>query len=80
MSDTDPRFHLAQVNIGRVRGEMTDPVMADFAAALPEIKQKLTQLGFEPTSIGGAQFQRDVVAELKTWAEIIAKAGIKTSP
>lgn len=33
----DPRFHLAQVNIGRARGEMTDPVMAGFAAALPEI-------------------------------------------
>ena len=30
-------FHLAQVNIGRARGEMTDPVMADFAAALPAI-------------------------------------------
>jgi hypothetical protein len=37
VSDHDPRFHLAQVNIGRARGEMTDPVMADFAAALPEI-------------------------------------------
>jgi Domain of unknown function (DUF3291) len=37
VSDRDPRFHLAQVNIGRARGEMTDPVMADFATALPEI-------------------------------------------
>ena len=37
MSDRETRFHLAQVNIGRSRGEMTDPVMADFAAALPEI-------------------------------------------
>jgi hypothetical protein len=31
------RFHLAQVNIGRARGEMTDPVMAEFAANLPAI-------------------------------------------
>ncbi len=30
-------FHLAQVNIGRARGQMTDPVMADFVARLPEI-------------------------------------------
>jgi hypothetical protein len=30
-------LHLAQVNIGRARGEMTDPVMADFAAALRTI-------------------------------------------
>jgi len=30
-------FHLAQVNIGRARGAMTDPVMADFVASLPEI-------------------------------------------
>ena len=30
-------FHLAQVNIGRARGEMTDPVMAEFVANLPEI-------------------------------------------
>ena len=28
-------FHLAQVNVARARGEMSDPVMADFAAALP---------------------------------------------
>ena len=30
-------FHLAQVNIGRARGEMTDPVMAEFLANLPAI-------------------------------------------
>jgi tripartite-type tricarboxylate transporter receptor subunit TctC len=46
-------------------------------AAMPEIKQKLAQLGFEPTSVAGEQFQRDVVDELKTWAEIVSKAGIK---
>jgi len=31
------QFHLAQVNIGRARGEMTDPVMAGFVARLPDI-------------------------------------------
>lgn len=30
-------FQLAQVNIARARGEMTDPVMAGFVARLPEI-------------------------------------------
>src|SRR2546426_6022537 len=28
---------LAQLNIGRARGEMTDPVMAEFVTRLPEI-------------------------------------------
>ena len=31
------RFHLAQVNIARARAEMTDPLMAEFVANLPEI-------------------------------------------
>jgi hypothetical protein len=30
-------FNLAQVNVARARGEMTDPVMAEFVARLPEI-------------------------------------------
>jgi len=44
---------------------------------LPDIKQKLGQLGCEPTSIAGEQFQRDVVKELATWTEIVEKARIK---
>jgi hypothetical protein len=39
-------------------------------AAMADIKQKLGQLGFEPTSIPGEQFQRAVVNELTTWTEI----------
>src|SRR5258707_8579899 len=46
-------------------------------AAMPEIRERLIQLGFEPTSIGGEQFQRDVAVEVKHWAEVIEKAGIK---
>lgn len=34
---TDTTFQLAQVNIARARGEMTDPVMAEFVARLAEI-------------------------------------------
>jgi hypothetical protein len=33
----DRGFHLAQVNIGRARGQPSDPVMAEFVARLPEI-------------------------------------------
>lgn len=31
------KFHLAQINVGRTRGPMDSPVMAEFAAALDEI-------------------------------------------
>ncbi|MGH7497550.1 MAG: DUF3291 domain-containing protein [Gemmatimonadales bacterium] len=34
---TESTFELAQVNIGRARGEMTDPVMAEFVGRLAEI-------------------------------------------
>ena len=44
----------------------------------PEIKARLTQLGFEPTNIAGEPFQRDVAAELKRWDEVADKAGLKT--
>jgi tripartite-type tricarboxylate transporter receptor subunit TctC len=46
-------------------------------AAMPDIKDRLFQLGFEPVSIEGAQFQRDIGAEIKRWSEIIEKAGLK---
>src|SRR5262245_44059095 len=46
-------------------------------AEMPEIREKLMQLGFEPVSIGGDRFQRDVAVEVKRWAEVIEKAGIK---
>ena len=34
---TEDTFQLAQVNIGRARGETTDPVMAEFVARLAEV-------------------------------------------
>jgi tripartite-type tricarboxylate transporter receptor subunit TctC len=46
-------------------------------AETPEIREKLMQLGFEPVSVGGDQLQRDVAVEMKRWAEVIEKAGIK---
>jgi tripartite-type tricarboxylate transporter receptor subunit TctC len=46
-------------------------------AAMPDVRQKLQALGFEPSSIPGDQFQRDVAAEVKMWDSIIKKAAIK---
>ena len=34
---TDPRWHLAQVNVARLLAPLTDPVMADFVANLAPI-------------------------------------------
>lgn len=48
------------------------------AEPLPHcIKDRLFQLGFEPVSVEGEQFQRDISAEIKRWSEIIEKAGLK---
>jgi tripartite-type tricarboxylate transporter receptor subunit TctC len=48
-------------------------------AEMPDIKAKLGQLGFEPTSIPGERFQRDVAAELGRWKEVVEKAAIKAN-
>jgi tripartite-type tricarboxylate transporter receptor subunit TctC len=45
-------------------------------AEMPDIKQRLTQLGFEPTNIPDEQFQRDLAAERKRWREVVEKAGL----
>ena len=48
-------------------------------AEMPDIKTKLGQLGFEPTSIPGERFQRDLAAELGRWKEVVEKAAIKAN-
>ena len=48
-------------------------------AEMPDIKAKLGQLGFEPTSIPGERFQRDLAAELGRWKEVVEKAAIKAN-
>ena len=58
-----------------IRDRLSDTVLK--VAAMPDIAQKLAQLGFERSSIAGEQFQRDVAAELKTWAAVIEKAGLR---
>jgi tripartite-type tricarboxylate transporter receptor subunit TctC len=45
-------------------------------AALPDIKEKLMALGFEPSVQTGAQFRSDLAAEIKTWNAVLEKANL----
>ena len=45
-------------------------------AAMPDIKARLAQLGFEPTSTPGAQFRRELSAEIKIWNAVLEKANL----
>jgi hypothetical protein len=78
---TDTTFQLAQVNIGRTRGEMTDPVMAEFVARLPEINALADQApGFVwrlQTEDGDATAVRPyedkgILINLSVWADLPA--------
>jgi hypothetical protein len=74
-------WQLAQVNIGRVRGEMTDPVMAEFVARLPDINALADQSpGFVwrlQTEDGDATAVRPyadarILINLSVWADLAA--------
>jgi hypothetical protein len=78
---TDTGFQLAQVNIGRARGEMTEPVMAEFVANLPEINALAERsLGFVwrlQTEDGDATAVRPyedlrILINLSVWADLPA--------
>jgi tripartite-type tricarboxylate transporter receptor subunit TctC len=43
-------------------------------AAMPDIKEKLAKLGFEPTGMPGAQFRGELSSEIKTWSAVLEKA------
>ena len=45
-------------------------------AAMPDIKEKLAVLGFEPTSTPGAQFRSELSTEIKTWTSVLEKANL----
>lgn len=81
---TDHGFHLAQVNIAQARGEMTDPVMADFVARLPEINALADQApGFVwrlQTEDGDAMAvrpykDRRILINLSVWTDLPALRG-----
>ena len=46
-------------------------------AALPDIREKLGKLGYEPTSVPGVSFQGGLPDEIKMWASVIEKSGIQ---
>jgi len=78
---TDTRVQLAQVNIARARGEMSDPVMAEFVARLPEINALADQSpGFVwrlQTEDGDATAVRPyednrILINLSVWADLPA--------
>ena len=45
--------------------------------AMPEVKEKLVTLGFDPAGTESAAFAREISAELQQWSEVAKKAGIK---
>ena len=45
-------------------------------AAMPDIKEKLSKLGFETTATPGAQFRSELSAEIKTWSAVLEKANL----
>jgi hypothetical protein len=78
---TDTGFHLAQVNIGRARGETNDPLMAEFVARLPEINALAdASAGFVwrlQTEDGDATAVRPyedarIMINLSVWADLAA--------
>jgi hypothetical protein len=77
----DAAFQLAQVNIGRALGEMTDPVMAEFVANLPAINALADQSpGFVwrlQTDDGDATAVRPfadarILINLSVWSDLAA--------
>jgi tripartite-type tricarboxylate transporter receptor subunit TctC len=45
-------------------------------AAMPDIKEKLVALGFEPTAEPGAKFRAEMSAEIKTFSTVLEKANL----
>jgi tripartite-type tricarboxylate transporter receptor subunit TctC len=45
-------------------------------AQLPEIKDKLTALGFETVTTPAAEFRRNLSEEIRRWSDVVAKAKI----
>jgi tripartite-type tricarboxylate transporter receptor subunit TctC len=46
-------------------------------AAMPAIRQRLVELGYEAAATPGAQFQKEISAETKMWTEVVANSTLK---
>jgi tripartite-type tricarboxylate transporter receptor subunit TctC len=44
---------------------------------MPEVKERLASLGFEPADLTTEPFRREISGELKQVAEIVRKANLK---
>ena len=64
---------------GRTPRPIVDKLNADFVKAIraPDVRQQLTALGLEPIGNPSAQFSATIRAEIKLWADVVKRAGIK---
>lgn len=64
---------------GRLPADVRVRLEAEFEAAraLPEVQQRIRQLGAEPATGNGGQFQKFVAAELDKYARVVKDTGIK---
>jgi tripartite-type tricarboxylate transporter receptor subunit TctC len=44
----------------------------------PTFISRLNQIGMEPSKVPSADYQNYLIKEIKSWASIIKRAGIKT--
>jgi tripartite-type tricarboxylate transporter receptor subunit TctC len=54
---------------------LTDAVLK--IAGMPDTKEKLAQFGYEPISVGAAQFKQELAREFRMWSEVVAKTGLR---
>jgi tripartite-type tricarboxylate transporter receptor subunit TctC len=47
------------------------------AVALPDIKERLTVLGFEPVANSPEEFARQIKVDIEKWGKVIRAANIK---
>lgn len=62
--------------------EIVDTLNTELVAILgmPDVKEKLAALGFQPTGSSAEEFSSFVKADLQKWAKIIKDAGIEKQP
>jgi tripartite-type tricarboxylate transporter receptor subunit TctC len=46
-------------------------------AGMPDIQQRLITLGYEVTTTGSAQFQKELATETQMWTDVVAKSTLK---
>lgn len=64
---------------GRTPKPVLDKLNAGFVLAIqaPDVRQQLTAMGLEPVGNAAAQFAATIRTEIKQWADVVKRAGIK---